>query len=82
MSLVYVSADIVFPRTVGLLNNPAVDLLRVRPPMPTVHRERNTGGDRTLHNMVLWGPIERPDFEPLSPEDDAALLEWELSFRK
>ena len=78
MSEVYLSADYVFPRTLELLHSD-IDLLKVVPPAPTVHRDRDTLGDRTLHNMVLW-PVRRGDFV-MDDESEGLLGGFEAEMR-
>ena len=65
MPEVLVSADVVVPRTVGLLNDSGIDLLRVSPPVPQI-----------VHGfgepICLWA-VDRPEFV-LSEEEERYLL--------
>ena len=64
MPNVLVSADAIYLRTAGLLNDPAIDLLRVAPPVPmalprVVYRS-DIGFD--AGPCIMW-EVERPIFE-------------------
>ena len=69
---VHVSADVLFPRLVELVNDLEIPILRVQVPEPVIYPSRKTGGIRrrgsVFEPMLLWGPIERPVFE--FPEED------------
>ncbi len=51
----YISSGVMFARTVELLADQSVDLIRVTPPNPIITREFG-------RPMLLFGPVERPDF--------------------
>ena len=60
MPNVLVSADAIYLRTAGLLNDPAIDLLRVAPPVPRVVYRSDIGLD--AGPCIMW-EVERPIFE-------------------
>jgi hypothetical protein len=85
MSQVYLSADYVLARTIQLMNDTSIDLMRVPAPKPVIfpapknkrkklsrkltykmsHAERAEYEESlkpVFPPMLLWGPIERPDF--------------------
>ena len=55
MVQVYVGADLLLGRTVDLLNDSSVDLLRVRPPRIKLFHEFD-------EPVALFGPVDRPEF--------------------
>jgi len=65
---VYVSADVMFPRLVELVNNLEIPIHRVQVPEPVIYPSKKTGRGSVFEPMLLWGPIERLVFE--FPEED------------
>jgi len=55
MSKVYISAGEMLDRTIELMNDPSIDIMRVTPPKPVIFKDFDKP-------MLLWGPVERPDF--------------------
>ena len=51
----YISSEAMFARTTQLLKDLSIDLTCVTPPKPVIWRD-------TGRPMLLFGPVERPDF--------------------
>ena len=56
-----VSADVVFPRTVELLSDTDIDLMRVKPPVPQIVKPTELGLGYGP-SFLMWEVPAKPDF--------------------